>query len=61
MVLEALAMLAMGPAGLDAFNPPSYSRDARSRDLERIGRDMHAVFEAFNRESGLASTVATPD
>lgn len=60
-VLEALAMLATGPAGLDDFNPPSYPRDAQSRDLERTGGDMHAVFETFNRESGLASTVATPN
>ena len=54
-------MLGMGLAGLDAFDPPSYPRDAQSRDLERIGGDMYAVYETFNRESGRASTVATPD
>lgn len=39
----------MGPAKLARFNPPSYPCDAQSRDLERIGGDMYAAFDAFNK------------
>ena len=60
-VLECLAMVTMGPAGLDDANPPKYPRDARTLDLERIGGDMYAAFEAFNQESEHSGTDATPD
>lgn len=60
-VLECLAMVTMGPAGLDDANPPKYPRGARTRDLERVGGDMYTAFEAFNQESEHSGTDATPD
>ena len=59
-VLGCLGMVTMGPAGYEG-NPPRYPRDAQARDLERIGGDMYAAFEAFNQESEHSSTEAEPD
>lgn len=60
-VLGCLAMVTMGPAGFDDANPPRYPRDAQARDLERIGGDMYAAFEAFNQESEHSGTEEPPD
>ena len=55
-VVECLAMVTMGPGGGDDFAPPRYPRNAQARDLERIGGDMYAAFEAFDQESGRTRT-----
>lgn len=49
-VFKGLATVITGTARMGRFNSPSYPRDARSRDLERIGADMYAGFDAFGRE-----------
>ena len=59
-LLDGLAMVTMGPAGLDESDPPLYPRDAQARDLERIGGDMYAAFEAFGQESRRANAKAAP-
>lgn len=59
-VLDGLATVTMGPAGLDEPDPPLYPRDAQARDLERIGGDMYAAFEAFDQESRRANAKAAP-
>ena len=59
-LLDGLAMVTMGPAGLDESDPPLYPRDAQARDLERIGGDMYAAFEAFDQESRRANAKAAP-
>lgn len=48
-IFKGLVTVIMGPARLARFNPPLYPRDAQSRDLERIGGDMYAAFDAFNK------------
>ena len=59
-VLDGLATVTMGPAGFDESDPPLYPRDAQARDLERIGGDMYAAFEAFGQESRRANAKAAP-
>lgn len=51
-VLDGLATVTMGPAGLDEFDPPLYPRDAQARDLERIGGDMYAAFKPWTKSLG---------
>ena len=48
-LLDGLAMVTMGPAGLDESDPPLYPRDAQARDLERIGGDMYAAFKRWTK------------
>ena len=60
-VLGCLAIVTMGPAGFDDANLPRHLRDAQARDLERIGGDLYAAFEAFNQESEHPSAEAEPD
>lgn len=48
-VLKGLATVIMGPARMGGFDPPRYPRDAQRRDLERIGGDMYAGFDAFKQ------------
>lgn len=48
-LLDGLAMVTMGPAGLDESDPPLYPRDAQARDLERIGGDMYAAFKPWTK------------
>lgn len=48
-VLKGLATVFMGPARMGRFDPPRYPCDAQRRDLERIGGDMYAGFDAFKQ------------
>lgn len=48
-LFKGLVTVIMGPARLARFNPPLYPRDAQSSDLERIGGDMYAAFEALDK------------
>lgn len=59
-VLKGLTTVFMGPARIGMFNPPLYPRDAQARDLERIGGDMYAGFEAFGQERGRSASEAAP-
>ena len=60
-VVKGLATVIMAPARMGRFNPPLYPRDAQSRDLERIGGDMYAAFEAFEQGARHPSTKTTQD
>ena len=48
-VLDVLATVTLGPAGLDESDPPLYPRDAQAHDLERIGGDMYAACKPWTK------------
>ena len=58
-VLKGLTTVITGPARMAKFDPPLYPRDAQSRDLERIGRDMYSAFGTFSEELRRPNAEAT--